>query len=164
MITFILRDNVIFKLTSPPRPLLPRPAPSVTTVTRLPVPNHLQPPRLRHPHRADGQRGAGGGDDRCVGSLIINNLHSLKKNQKKEIQLLKKCVSLRLKKIKYEMAKDYPIEDTENQEVNEPQVQYVAPVQKTLRTLTDEEIERSMTLEELDTHLTELIHQHYHNK
>ena len=71
---------------------------------------------------------------------------------------------MRLKKIKYEMAKDYPIEDTENQEVNEPQVQYVAPVQKTLRTLTDEEIERSMTLEELDTHLTELIHQHYHNK
>ena len=62
------------------------------------------------------------------------------------------------------MAKDYPIEDIENQEVNEPQVQYVAPVQKTLRTLTDEEIERSMTLEELDTHLTELIHQHYHNK
>ena len=71
---------------------------------------------------------------------------------------------MRLKKIKYEMAKDYPIEDTENQVVNEPQVQYVAPVQKTLRTLTDEEIERSMTLEELDTHLTELIHQHYHNK
>ncbi|MBR3578554.1 MAG: hypothetical protein IKN98_07215 [Bacteroidales bacterium] len=62
------------------------------------------------------------------------------------------------------MAKDYPIEDTENQEVNEPQVQYAAPVQKTLRTLTDEEIERSMTLEELDAHLTELIHQHYHNK
>ena len=62
------------------------------------------------------------------------------------------------------MAKDHTLEDAEMQEVNEPQMQYTAPVQKTLRTLTDEEIERSMTLEELDTHLTELIHQHYHIK
>ena len=37
VVTFILRDNVIFKLTSPSRPLLPSPAPSVTTVTRLPA-------------------------------------------------------------------------------------------------------------------------------
>ena len=66
-----------------PQPLLPWPAPSVTAVTRLPVPHRLHPPRLLHPHQADGQRGTGGGDDRCVGSLIINNLHSLKKNQKK---------------------------------------------------------------------------------
>ena len=62
VITFILRDNVIFKLTSPPRPLLPSPAPPVTAVTRLPVPHRLQPPRFRHPHRADGQHRAGGGD------------------------------------------------------------------------------------------------------
>lgn len=62
------------------------------------------------------------------------------------------------------MAKDYPIEEPELQEVNEPQVQYIAPAQKSLRTLTDEELERSMTLEELDAHLTELIHQHYHSK
>ena len=36
--------------------------PSVTAVTRLPVLHCLHPPRLRHPHRADGQHGAGGGD------------------------------------------------------------------------------------------------------
>ncbi|MBO7587014.1 MAG: hypothetical protein J6T13_07540 [Bacteroidales bacterium] len=71
---------------------------------------------------------------------------------------------MRLKKTTNEMAKDHTLEDAEMQEVNEPQMQYAAPVQKTLRTLTDEEIERSMTLEELDTHLTELIHQHYHIK
>lgn len=62
------------------------------------------------------------------------------------------------------MAKEYPIEDAEIQKANEPQAQYVAPVQKSLRTLTDEELERSMTLEDFDTHLTELIHQHYHSK
>ncbi len=45
-----------------PRPLLPCPAPSVTAVTHLPVPHRLQPPRFRHPHRADGLHGAGGGD------------------------------------------------------------------------------------------------------
>lgn len=65
---------------------------------------------------------------------------------------------------KYNMAKEYPTEDAETQKANEPQAQYVAPVRKTLRVLTDEELERSMTLEELDAHLTELIHQHYHNK
>ena len=45
----------------PSRPLLPCPAPPVAAVTYLPVPHRLQPPRLRHPHRADGQRGTGGG-------------------------------------------------------------------------------------------------------
>ena len=49
-----------------PRPLLPGSAPSVTAVTRLPVPHRPQPPRLRHPHRADGQHGAGGGDGERV--------------------------------------------------------------------------------------------------
>ena len=38
----------------PPRPLLPCADPSVTAVTHLPVPHR------RHPHRADGQHGAGG--------------------------------------------------------------------------------------------------------
>jgi len=72
---------------------------------------------------------------------------------------------LRLKKIKYEMAKDYPIEEEpELQEFNDPQTQYVASAHEPLRILTDEELERSMTIEELDAHLTELIHQHYHNK
>jgi len=71
---------------------------------------------------------------------------------------------LRLKKIKYEMAKDYPIEEPELQEVNDPQTQYVASAHEPLRILTDEELERSMTIEELDAHLTELIHHHYHSK
>lgn len=97
-----------------------------------------------------------------VGKLIINTLCSLKKLIRSSHS--EKCVSLQQKKIKYKMAKEYSIEDTELQEVNEPQVQYVAPAQKSLRTLTDEEIERSMTLEDLDAHLTELIHHHYHNK
>lgn len=62
------------------------------------------------------------------------------------------------------MAQDYPIKDSEIQEVNEPQVPYNASAQKSLRTITDEELERSMTLEELDTHLTELIHNHFYGK
>ena len=37
-----------------PRSLLPWPALSVTSVTHLPVPHRLHPPRLRHPHRSDG--------------------------------------------------------------------------------------------------------------
>ena len=88
----------------------------------------------------------------------------MKKNQKERFKCSKKCVFLQLKKIKYEMAKEYPIKDTELHEVNEPQAQYVAPAHESLRILTDEELERSMTLEELDAHLTELIHQHYHSK
>lgn len=62
------------------------------------------------------------------------------------------------------MERGYPIKDFEIQEVNEPQVPYNASAQKSLRTITDEELERSMTLEELDTHLTELIYDHYHGK
>ena len=62
------------------------------------------------------------------------------------------------------MAKEYSSKDIENQEVNSHQVQYVASTQRTLRTISEEELERSMTLEELDSHLTELIHQHYHAK
>lgn len=62
------------------------------------------------------------------------------------------------------MERDYPIKDSEIQEVNEPQVAYNASAKKSLRTITDEELERSMTLDELDTHLTELIHDHFHGK
>ena len=62
------------------------------------------------------------------------------------------------------MAKEYSIKDSEIQEVGEPQARYNTTAKKSLRTLTDEEMERSMTLEELDAHLTELIHQHYFNK
>ncbi len=62
------------------------------------------------------------------------------------------------------MERYYPIKDFEIQEVNEPQVSYGTSAQRSLRTITDEELERSMTLEELDTHLTELIHDHFHGK
>ena len=62
------------------------------------------------------------------------------------------------------MERYYPIKDSEIQEVNEPQVAYNASAKKSLRTITDEELERSMTLDELDTHLTELIHDHFHGK
>ncbi len=62
------------------------------------------------------------------------------------------------------MERYYPIKDSEIQEVNEPQVPYGTSAQRSLRTITDEELERSMTLEELDTHLTELIHDHFHGK
>ena len=67
-------------------------------------------------------------------------------------------------KIKYEMAKKYSPKYIENQEVNDPRIQYLVSEQRALRTITDEELERSMTLEELDNHLTELIRQHYHAK
>lgn len=62
------------------------------------------------------------------------------------------------------MAKEYSSKDIENHEVNDPRVQYVASAQKSLRTISEEELERSMSLEELDNHLTDLIHQHYHTK
>lgn len=58
------------------------------------------------------------------------------------------------------MAKEYTSKDIENHEVNDPQVQYIASAKRTLRTIAEEEMERSMTLEELDNHLTELIHQY----
>lgn len=44
------------------RSFLPGSAPSVTAITHLPVPHRPHPPRFRHPHRADGLHGAGGGD------------------------------------------------------------------------------------------------------
>ena len=50
----------------PQRPLLPGPAPSVTAVTHLPVLHRRQPPRRRHPHRADGQHHASGGGGETV--------------------------------------------------------------------------------------------------
>lgn len=141
------------------------PSEACTARNRLhmpPVLHRRHPQSNRHPHRADGQHRAGGGNCGYAGKLTINILRSLKKlirNCHSE-----KCVFSRLKKMKYEMAKEYPIKDTELQEVNEPQTQYIAPAHESLRILTDEELERSMTLEELDAHLTELIHQHYHNK
>lgn len=57
----------------PPRPLLPCSAPSVTSVTRLPVPHRPQPPHIWNPHRTDGQRGTGGGDGERGGSSPLGD-------------------------------------------------------------------------------------------
>ena len=62
------------------------------------------------------------------------------------------------------MIHEYPIEDFDNQEVNEPEIHYTTSSRKSLRTISDEELAQSMTLDELDNHLTELIHHHYHAK
>lgn len=62
------------------------------------------------------------------------------------------------------MTHEYPIEDFEAQEVNEPEIKYATSQRKSLRIVSDEELAQSMTLDELDNHLTELIHHHYHAK
>ena len=62
------------------------------------------------------------------------------------------------------MTHKYSIEDFEAQEVNEPAIYYSTSQRKSLRTVSDEELAQSMTLDELDNHLTELIHHHYHAK
>lgn len=62
------------------------------------------------------------------------------------------------------MTHEYPIEDFEIQEVNEPDIKYDTLKRNPLRTVSDVELAQSMTLDELDNHLTELIHHHYHTK
>lgn len=62
------------------------------------------------------------------------------------------------------MTYEYPIEDFEAQEVKELDIKYDTLKRKPLRTVSDEELAQSMTLDELDNHLTELIHRHYHAK
>lgn len=61
------------------------------------------------------------------------------------------------------MTYDFPIEDFEAQEVNGPAINYSTSQRKSLRTVSDEELAQSMTLDKLDNHLTELIHHHYHH-
>ena len=41
----------------------------------LPVPHRPQPPRLRHPHRADGQYGDGGGDGEWGDSFPLGDAY-----------------------------------------------------------------------------------------
>ena len=62
------------------------------------------------------------------------------------------------------MTHEYSVEAFEAQEVNEPGINYSTSSRKSLRTISDEELAQSMTLDELDNHLTELIHHHYHAK
>ena len=38
------------------------------------VPHRLQPPRLRHPHRADGRHGAGGGAGERIFEILEEKL------------------------------------------------------------------------------------------
>lgn len=56
---------------------------------------------------------------------------------------------------------EYFVEDIENLEANEPQVQYGASSKKTFRTVSDEELSKCITLEEWETELTKMIHEHY---
>lgn len=56
---------------------------------------------------------------------------------------------------------EYFVEDIENLEANEPQVQYGASSQKNFRTVSDEELAECITLEEWETELTKMIHEHY---
>ena len=59
------------------------------------------------------------------------------------------------------MAKDYSIEDIKRQEVEEPQVQYVASSQSAFRTVDEDELAECITLEEWESELTKIIHEHY---
>lgn len=68
------------------------------------------------------------------------------------------------------MAKEYHREESATQSVSEPGAVYAstprtamsANASPFLRVASDEELAQCITLEELDRHLTELIHRHYH--
>ena len=59
------------------------------------------------------------------------------------------------------MTKDYSAEDIKKQEVSEPQAQYVASPQGSSRTVNEDELVECITLEEWETELTKIIHEHY---
>ena len=59
------------------------------------------------------------------------------------------------------MTKDYSTEDVKRQEVNEPQTQYVTSPQGASRTVNEDELVECITLEEWETELTKIIHEHY---
>ena len=59
------------------------------------------------------------------------------------------------------MAKDYSTEDIKKQEVNEPRAQYVASPQGSFRTVGENELAECITLEEWESELTTIIHEHY---
>ena len=59
------------------------------------------------------------------------------------------------------MAKDYSTEDIKKQEVNEPRAQYVASPHGAFRTVGEDELAECITLEEWESELTQIIHEHY---
>ena len=59
------------------------------------------------------------------------------------------------------MTKDYSTEDVKRQEANEPQTQYVTSPQGASRTVNEDELVECITLEEWETELTKIIHEHY---
>jgi len=59
------------------------------------------------------------------------------------------------------MVKDYSTEDINKQEVNEPEVQYIASSHGTFRTVGEDELAECITLEEWESELTKIIHEHY---
>ena len=59
------------------------------------------------------------------------------------------------------MAKDYSTEDIRKQEVNEPQAQYKASPRSAFRTVDENELAECITLEEWESELTKIIHEHY---
>ncbi len=59
------------------------------------------------------------------------------------------------------MAKDYSTEDIKKQEVNEPQAQYIASPPGAFRTVGEDELAECITLEEWESELTTIIHEHY---
>ena len=59
------------------------------------------------------------------------------------------------------MAKDYSTEDIKKQEVNEPKAQYNASPCSDFRTVDEDELAECITLEEWESELTKIIHEHY---
>ena len=59
------------------------------------------------------------------------------------------------------MAKDYFTKGIKKQEVNEPRAQYVASVQDAFRVVDEDELAECITLEEWESELTTIIHEHY---
>ena len=59
------------------------------------------------------------------------------------------------------MANYYSTKDIKKQEVNEPRAQHVASPQDTFRTVDENELAECITLEEWESELTKIIHEHY---
>ena len=59
------------------------------------------------------------------------------------------------------MEKDYSAEDIKKQEVNDPRVQYIASPHVVFRTVDEDELAECITLEEWESELTTIIHEHY---
>jgi hypothetical protein len=59
------------------------------------------------------------------------------------------------------MAKDYSTKDIKKQEVNEPRAQYIASPNGAFRTVGEDELAECITLEEWESELTTIIHEHY---